>query len=887
MNQLHLLRNLGIAVVIAVIVNQQALAGANTTKTSHTAKIVPITKIPQLKDIQRPYTNVKEWLAQQEQSSQIIQVTGVRLNQTQSGLEIILKTSATSDKLQTSLKSEGNTLTAVITNAQLQLASGHSLRSEKPIAGITLLQVTNQNPNTVQVTVTGEQELPKVEVFDSDEGLIFAVTPAVSSAVKPTPSPSLPTAPPPTDEESLPKPSSETQPAKPSASGEEPIELVVTGEQEEGYRVQESTTGTKLPVPQRDLPLSVQVVPQAVIRDRGLTRLEEFTENISGVTRFPGFPFAPGYRVRGFGESYQQLRNGFPDSAFINPHGFANVERVEVLKGPASTLYGGNFAFGGVVNTITKKPLDQPFYQANFTVGNYDFFRPTFDIGGPLTANGSLTYRLNASYESANSFRDFVFNEDYFIAPAFTWRMSPRTTLTVEYEYFKISNNIFGANFPPEREFLRVPISRYLSEPDLGPTTGTTHWGYYDFEHRFSDNWRFRQGFSVLVADLNIGSERLASTALEPDRRTLNRESVKGPQNNQLYTLQNEIIGKFNTGSVRHNLLFGVELSRFVYPYTRSTAPLGSIDIFNPVYGARPGTYTVLDSAEFGNDSLGIYIQDLVELASNLKVLGGIRFDSVYSFNENTLTNDLIDRSDTQFSPRVGIVYQPTDSTSVYFNYAQAFSPNTGYITQTGELLEPQSGDQFEFGLKQDFFENRVSATLAFYQITRQNVPTADPDPESRDLYSVATGEQRSRGVELDIAGEILPGWNIIASYAYTDAEVTKDTNPDIVGDRLPGVPYHSASFWTTYELQSGSLQGLGFGLGLTYAQDAEVILPNTFKIPSYLKADAALFYRQDNFRFGLNLKNLFSTRYYDVDNGFTLIPGAPLTVLGTVSINF
>ncbi|MBD2730531.1 TonB-dependent siderophore receptor [Nostoc sp. FACHB-892] len=887
MNQLYLLRNLGLAIVIVAIFNQQALAESNTKKTSQTAELVTIKDIPQAKNIQHPYTNIKEWLAQQEQSSPIIQVTGVRLNQTQSGLEIILETSVTSDKLQTSFKSEGNTLTALITNAQLKLSSGNFLRSEKPIAGIKLLQVTNQNPGTVQVTLTGEDGLPTAELFDSDEGLVFAVTPAVTSAEKPTPSPSPSMAPLPTDEESLPLPSSETQPAKPSDAGEEPIELVVTGEGEEGYRVQESTTGTKLPVPQRDLPLSVQVVPQAVIRDRGLTRVEEFTENISGVTRFPGFPFAPGYRVRGFGESYQQLRNGFPDSAFINPHGFANVERVEVLKGPASAIYGGNFAFGGVVNTVTKKPLDQPFYQLNFTAGNYNFFRPAFDIGGPLTANGSLTYRLNASYESANSFRDFVFNEDYFIAPAFTWRVSPRTTLTVEYEYFKISNNIFGANFPPEREFLQVPISRYLSEPDLGPTTGTTHWGYYDFEHRFSDNWRFRQGFSVLVADLNIGSERLASTALEPNRQTLNRESVKGPQNNQLYTLQNEVIGKFNTGSVRHNLLFGVELSRFVYPYTRSSAPLASIDIFNPVYGARPGAYTLLDSAEFGNDSLGIYIQDLVELASNLKVLGGIRFDSVYSFNENRLTNELTDRSDTKISPRVGIVYQPTNSTSVYFNYAQAFAPNTGYITRTEELLQPQTGDQFEFGLKQDFFENRVSATLAFYQITRQNVPTADPDPEFRDFFSVATGEQRSRGIELDIAGEILPGWNIIASYAYTDTEVIKDTNPEIVSDRLPGVPYHSASLWTTYELQSGNLQGLGFGLGLTYAEDAEVILPNTFKIPSYLKADAALFYRRDNYRFGLNFKNLFSTRYYDVDNGFALIPGAPLTVLGTVSINF
>ncbi len=886
MNQLHLLKNLGLAVVIVAIANRQVLAGDNIAKTNNRAKyVVPITQIRHLSHIEHPYKSVKEWLiAQQEaQTSQIIQVTRVRLKPTQSGLEVILESSI-SGKLQPTLKSEGNTLTALIPNAQLQLASGNFLRSEKPIAGIAEVTIRNQDANSILVTIAGETSSPKVELYDSDEGLIFVASASASSAEKPTPTPSPPAQRDTEGGEGSPKPSRETPPSQPSASSEEPIELVVTGEQD-GYRVEQTTTGTKIFVPLRDIPLSVQVVPQAVIRDRGLTRLEEFTENVSGVTRNPANPFSSGYRVRGFGRGYQQLRNGFTDTGSLAQHGFANVERVEVLKGPASVLYGGNYPLSGVVNTITKKPLDQPFYQVNFTAGNYDFYRPTLDIAGPLTANGSLTYRLNASYESANSFQDFAFHEDYFIAPAFTWRIGPRTTLTAEYEYFRFSNNLFGASFPAEREFLRVPISRYLSEPDLGPTTGTVHWGYYDFEHRFSDNWKFRHGFSVRVADLDIGGERLASTTLQANRFRLNRQSTKGPQNNQLYTLQNEAIGKFKTGPFGHNFLFGVELRRFTYSFLQRNAPLAAIDIFNPVYGDRPGAYRVSTFGENGNDSLGIYLQDLIELTPNLKVLAGVRFDSIYSFSENKLTNRLTEQSKTKFSPRFGIVYQPTNSTSTYFNWAQAFFPNNG-VSRTQEAFEPEIGEQFEFGIKQDFFDNRVSATLAFYQITRQNVLTADPDPQFRDRFSVVTGEQRSRGIELDVAGEILPGWNIIATYAYTDAEVTKD-NRIPIGDRLPGVPYHSASIWTTYELQRGTLQGLGFGLGLTYTGEFDARLPNTFDLPSYLKVDAGLFYRQDNFRIGLNFKNLFSTKYYYIDSdGTALFPGSPFTVLGTVSVN-
>ena len=230
----------------------------------------------------------------------------------------------------------------------------------------------------------------------------------------------------------------------------------------------------------------------------------------------------------------------------------------------------------------------------------------------------------------------------------------------------------------------------------------------------------------------------------------------------------------------------------------------------------------------------------------------------------------------------MGIVYQPIDSTSLYASWTQSFSPQFFGRVRSGELPEPTEGEQFEIGVKQEFFDDKASATLAFYDLTRSNVLTTDPqDPD----FSIQTGEQKSRGIELDVTGEILPGWNVIATYAYTDAFVSEDEDlPE--DDRLQGVPENSASLWTTYELQQGSLQGLGFGFGLYFVGDREIQLPNTIQLDSYVRADAALFYRRNNYELALNFKNITDTEYYSTQ-GFFVTPEAPFTVLGNVSVKF
>lgn len=331
-------------------------------------------------------------------------------------------------------------------------------------------------------------------------------------------------------------------------------------------------------------------------------------------------------------------------------------------------------------------------------------------------------------------------------------------------------------------------------------------------------------------------------------------------------------------------MLLGFELARYKLQTDFFRGEIAGLDIFNPVYGANPENIERSFFEDYGSSNAGIYFQNLMELTPNLKVLAGGRFDWVDSFYRDLEADEIINEtSDSRFSPRLGIVYQPSDTTSIYGSWSNSFNPQVFSRSSTGESFEPETGEQFEVGIKQEFFANRLAATLAYFDISKKNVLTTDPTDID---FQVQTGEQKSRGIELDVVGEILPGWKLIATYAYIDAVVSEDNDPEIVNDRLQGIPYNSASLWTTYQFQQGSLADLGLGLGLVYAGEREATLPNDVELPSYLRTDASVFYQRNNWRAALNFKNIFDTKYYEAQS-FFIVPAAPFTVLGTVSFDF
>jgi iron complex outermembrane receptor protein len=669
----------------------------------------------------------------------------------------------------------------------------------------------------------------------------------------------------------------------------------VTGEGQRGYRVPNASTATKTDTPLRDIPQSIQVIPQEVLRDQNITRVEDALRNVSGVTpTIPSgsTPFS-GYTIRGFTTSdfsNNVLRDGLQDPRGLSATRLTNIERIELLRGPASVLFGSGNP-GATINLITKKPLSDPFYEISASVGSYDFYQGAIDLSGPLNDSKSVLYRLNASYSDAGSSRDFVGIRNIVVVPVLSWAISKSTNLTLQGEFNDV-DNVYEAGQPAVGTVLPNPNGRiarnfYAGEPNSKFYLSVSRVGYR-LDHSFSENWSLRNAFQATLYR-EFRSNTIFPTSLASNNRTLNRTYQDSPYEENSYNFITDIIGKFSTGSVNHQLVFGVNLNRIdLFNFTRPTGTAAPLDLFNPVYGRSPLSPKVptFDRPAL-TDSLGVYIQDQVELAENLKLLLGVRFDTFKQTANDRIANRELDNSGDAFSPRVGIVYQPVPPISLYASYSRSFTPpSVTAIAFDGGIFQPERGEQYEVGVKADL-SNRLSATLAFYDLTRSNVLATDNRLGIPPGFSIQTGEQRSRGIELNLAGEILPGWNIIAGYSYNDARITKDTTLAI-DNRLNNAPENTFNLWTTYEIQQGALQGLEFGLGFFFVGERQGDLANTFQVPSYFRTDASISYKRGQFRAALNFRNLFDVEYFESAlSRVRLYPGDPFTVQATVGWQF
>jgi iron complex outermembrane recepter protein len=793
-----------------------------------------------------------------QESPAAIQITSVKLNSTSTGLEVMLETSK-GEGLKLVTRTQGNALIADIDNAVLSLPNQQGFAAQNPTAEVRSVTVVQLEGQTVRVTVEGINTVPVAMVKGSGPS---------------------------------------TSPSEQTASEEDEEELVVTGDSTPSYRVPNASTATGTDAPILETPFSVQVVPKEVIRDQQATRIEDVLGNVSGVNTLgtDGGRDA-NFNIRGFGSRFGSrvpvLRDGYRQyGSFQGIPEIGNLEQVEVLKGPASILYG-QIEPGGIINLVSKKPLSEPFYEIELQVGNRDLVRPRIDLSGPLTPDGDVLYRLSALYKHEDNFRGFDTATDRFaIAPSLTWNISDRTKIDFLVEY--ISNRgpadfgltVFENGVPP------VPRDRVINNPDDTLTTDSLSVGY-NFEHQFNDNWKIRNGFRYLYFAYDYSVIALPFIV---EDASVTRFFASQEAESDSYSLYTNVVGEFATGSVKHTLTAGIDLNRTIERgITLFDAENPStIDIFNPDYNVIPkppqSALPLFENTIDSSDRLGIYLQDQIKLLDNLILVAGVRYDTITQTTINTTDTDFVDagestRTDDAITPRVGILYQPIEELALFANYSQSFNPNTG-TTVDGASLPPERGRGFEVGIKTELFDQKLLATLTYFNITKNNVAVVDPN---FPLFSTAIGQEQSQGVEFDVAGEILPGWKIIGSYAYTDAKVTEDTNPDNIGNRFVGVPKHSASLWTTYEIQKGPLKGLGFGAGLKYVGDRAGDTENTFEVGDYLIGNAAIFYTRGRYRFALNFKNIANTYYIESSTGTEggIEPGAPFTVIGSFSVRF
>ncbi|MEM1255624.1 MAG: TonB-dependent siderophore receptor [Cyanobacteria bacterium P01_H01_bin.21] len=791
----------------------------------------------------------------------LVQITNVRLDKTNTGLQVVLETTDSELSTPTTIVS-GDALIVEIANAEL---IGEGFEQFEPAEGIAVIQVSSLLSDRVQVVITGEDAVPTADIGTDATGLTLSIAPGIAQV----------------------------------SEADEPLRIVVTGEENEDYNPLTASTATRTDTPLRDIPQSIQVVPRQVLEDRNVQSISEALETVSGVVESGGFFGVPGINNRiirgfeqGFTSSSGNLRNGLSDGGYYGLRPIGTVEQIEVLKGPASVLFGA-LEPGGVINVVTRQPLSDPFYELSFEAGNDSLYEPSVDLTGPLTADNSLLYRLIAGYQVSDGVQDFAEDNLVTVAPSLTWNLSDRTSINAYYEYANATGDPSVSDEAPilsNDDFL--PKDFYVGYPELNSLDVETHRFGYTLNHRLNDNWQIRNSFSASFNDFE--ENRAYPGALVDDRTLTGFSAFDLDYDFTNYFAQIDIVGNFETGSVSHQLVTGFDYNYYDQDYRgfANFTDLPPLDIVNPTYEiAQPELFPFLQFDETA-ESYGVFVQDQIDFNDSLKLLIGGRYDWVSYENETadfgTLgnTTDEAVQQDDAFSPRIGLVYQPSDTLSLYTSYSRSFRQSTGF-NPDGSAFEPTRGTQYEIGIRADLIENRLSANLAGYHLTKTSITTTDP---VNTLFSVQTGEARSQGIELDINGEILPGWNIVASYAYTDAEVTEDNSiPE--GSRLRNVPENQASLWTTYEIQQGDLAGFGAGLGLFYVGErAGDFTPNSspFMLDSYLRTDAGLFYRRRGFNAAINVRNLFDIDYATYSFSRNQVArGEPFTIVGSVSWKF
>lgn len=666
--------------------------------------------------------------------------------------------------------------------------------------------------------------------------------------------------------------------------------LTVSASPVSGYSVPDASTATKTDTPIMETPVSVQVIPQQVLQDTQARSLPDAVNGkVSGVLGRTGGGFLyDNFVIRGFSDTSgfgTAYRNGLINRQDI--YDVSNIERIEILKGPASVLYG-RIEPGGMVNYVTKRPLDEPYYAIQQQIGNYHQQRTSLDLTSPVDDDHTLLYRLNAAYQNNESFRDFVASERTFIAPVVTWRPNAHFEVNVELEYkrdrFQADMGIPAvgdrpAPIPTKRSLTDGPGRQFLEELLIA----------YDWTWRLNENWKVTQRFHW--RDWTLDHRQTLPRRLAVDNRTLDRWQHNASQKVETQVASLDINGHFELLGTRHNLLIGVDDFRSETRSPSNFSPAPSIDIYNPIYG-QIDFDALSDNGYFYRKQRwnGIYIQDQITLGGRLHLLLGGRYDwtkSGQNFSPTSVGDAKSNRDDltnNQFSPRAGLLYELTDALSTYASYSKSFGINNG-LAADGSTFDPEQAEQYEIGFKGGWFNQRLTGSLALFELTRDNLRTADL---SNPGFQVLTGKAKSTGLEFDLAGQLTDHLKLLATYAYTNVRYTRN-NDGLEGNRFENAPRHQGSLWTNYQLNA-ELNG---ALGVIAVGKRKGDRVNSFQLPGYGRVDAMLSYAPrlgpSRMRLQLNIYNLLDKKYYANSGGsrWNIMPGAPRSILGSVRFEF
>jgi|GEM_PF-800643 len=669
-----------------------------------------------------------------------------------------------------------------------------------------------------------------------------------------------------------------------------------------------------------EVPLTTVSIPMDVLTDQQVNNVEDALRNVAGVSKFKqGNGGEEKFSIRGFDASQSLYKDGARINNAFNASNIAttetaNIERYDVLKGPAAILYGQGEP-GGVINYITKKPLFTRYNSIEALVGSYDYYRGGLDLTGPFT--DYLAYRMVTSYEDSGSHRDHTERARLLLAPSISWRPTDRTTITGQFEYISDEytqdrgqvlegDNTEGFSYSPRldsKQFFGVPGWNDQTESDYYRAAVLA-------EHALTLN---------SSVSLNLSSTRVDKTLFDSSPRNGANGRVVAPNGDVnirplLQSGEGEsdtIVARYKhdveTGSllnqpIEHKFLVQGDFERI------HNDAVSASGVNNVVFNVETREYTfpaaglVLGpQSEFGTDThqSGLVVQDLVSIGEQWHVLGGLR----YTFFDDRLA----DVDSDNISPRTGLVYRPLKNLSFYSSWARGFVPTTatGFNPATGNgiggsPLDPETTEQFEVGVKYSLFDEGLILNAAVFDLRKQDIVVTDPASATlpfNEQWSANLGETRTRGLELQAIGRITPQLRLIAGYAYLDNELLA-VDPSLAaqkGNRLPGIPEHSGNVWGVYEFQEGFARGLGFGLGAFAQSDIYASTENRAEYEGWVQLDGMAYYKRDRWKAQINVRNLTDREYNlaqaltTADNFAAIRVGSstPLTVIGSLSVEF
>lgn len=686
-------------------------------------------------------------------------------------------------------------------------------------------------------------------------------------------------------------------------------EIVVTSNRSMNER--QAAIG-KLPIKPMDLPQSVVVIGEGLIRNQQAQRLSDVVKNVNGV--YLGTTRAntqETFYARGYGfSSTNMFKNGSRVNSGSMPE-MSSLESVEILKGSAAILYG-NVAPGGILNMVTKKPKFHNGGEISFRTGSYGLIKPAIDIFGPI--NEKIAYRVNGTYESANSFRDEVSSKRYYVNPSLLFKLGNRTELVVEGDYLRHEfTPDFGIGSLDNTKIADVPRSRFMGTPWQYNTTDQAT-SSVTVRHELNDNWQINGVVSYQRFQRDYYAvERIQAKDNGDWARPLGRIDTK----ENFLTGQVNLNGKFKTGNIEHLLLAGADADRYItetYNYDIQGKVYDTINLLDPAKFSPRTDIPVANRLTYVKtpvNRFGTYVQDLISLSPKLKLLAGVRWSRQASpsatttyLQKNDSTAKGNSRSDNAFSPRVGLVYKLKPNVSFFASYSNSFSINSG-LDIYNNTLKPSIVDQYELGVKNIFLDGRLTVNLTAYKIINNNLAqTAQFDanglPNSNSNLKELTGQTTSNGVELDIMTNIVKGLSLMAGYSYNDMKYTKTPETKgsyVTGERLVNSPAHTANASGWYTFSRGMLNGLKLGAAVYYVGDRFGGWNNTIDqaqtysrlmpVKGFTTVDLSAGYGFKKFSLLARVTNLGNVYNYYLHENYSVNPIPPRQFIATAAYRF